>query len=314
MPSVCLQQDVAMNTKRFARKMCVLCESSASSPAGEHVWPKWLLTDVGLLGPGPYTMHIDNEPTRKRSLADGSLGPVRSQTSPTGTRVPMCADCNGVLNARFEVPAKDLIRSLTRRSINHTWPTLTANEARCLALWLLKVGLLLKHPKARHDDPDQDVQAERWSSVPRALLVWMIDEDEPPAGLSVFLSRRDESLAAPTRRRIPIPAVRVGNEVTLFLAAGYGLRGIDLDLVFHPGWPLRHALVDEGSAARIWPDPGAIDIEAITPVHPRSMGYLVGGYVEFRAEAFPSPDLPPLSCDTDFFELVSSGFAIATGR
>ena len=42
--------------------------------------------------------------TGKRPLADGAPGPIRSQTSLMGTRVPMCTDCNAVLNQRFEVP------------------------------------------------------------------------------------------------------------------------------------------------------------------------------------------------------------------
>lgn len=298
-----------MSSKRFAKKLCVLCETRASSPAGEHVWPKWLLTDTMLFGSGPYTMHINDEPTRKRRQADGSPGAVRSQTSLMGARVPMCHVCNGVLNTRFEVPAKDLIRRLIPRNIKHTWPTFTADEVRSLTLWLLKVGLLLKHPEARYVDPVQDLQAIRWSSVPKALLSWMIDGGEPADSLSVFMSRRDESLPEPLQRRIPIPTVRVGNEQTHFLSASFGLRGVDFDLVFHPGWPLRHALVEEGSAVRIWPSPKGIDMEAITPVHPSSMGYLVGVDVKFRAGALASPDLPPLSCDTDFDAIFSSGLA-----
>src|SRR6056297_1156078 len=103
------------------------------------------LTDVRLFGPGPYTMHISNEPTRKRPLADGAPGPVRSQTSLMGSRVPMCTDCNALLNQRFEAPAKDLIRTLIPPDILHVWPCFTAEETSAVALWLFKVGLLLKH-------------------------------------------------------------------------------------------------------------------------------------------------------------------------
>lgn len=54
-----------------------------------------------------------------------------------------------------------------------------------------------------------------------------------------------------------------------------GIRGLDVTVVWHPGWPIEHPLVAEGRAAVLWPNPGVIDFEALGEVREGDVSFMV---------------------------------------
>jgi hypothetical protein len=62
-----------------------------------------------------------------------------------------------------------------------------------------------------------------------------------------------------------------------FTVREIGIKGIDVDIVWHPGWPIAHPLVEQGRAVQLWPDPISTDFAALPEVHPGEFGFSVGG-------------------------------------
>jgi hypothetical protein len=92
----------------------------------------------------------------------------------------------------------------------------------------------------------------------------MLEGTDLPADLAVFATRR--SLFAEVvawrgpARRIELPGyVRVCNRGLRFMSREIGIRGLDITMVWHPGWPIAHPLAAEGRAAVFWPNPAASD-------------------------------------------------------
>lgn len=128
-------------TKLLHGERCALCTSGRSGKDGEHVLPNWLL-GMWPSASGPFTLYRNGEPVLRR---DGS---VRTQTSAARFKLPMCRACNGVLDQRFERPAKPLIER-----IFNAGPALDPSEAELVGRWFVKTWLLLARPELHVSDP-----------------------------------------------------------------------------------------------------------------------------------------------------------------
>jgi hypothetical protein len=280
--------------KQFEDETCVLCHMRASSPTGEHVWPLWLLSRFPPRKGhtwwmnGKQLLNRDNQP--------------RQQESVDKVKLPACRVCNGILARRFELPAKPLIRSLLDRDGDVVF---SSSRAMAVALWSLKTWLLLAHPAARESDPE--VTPARWDSVSDDLYSWMVSNKAPPAGLSVWVTRRADDRPEPTvTRHIPLPAVVTDVSKIQFRAKRAGVQFLDVSLVYHPSWEIEHPLEVEGRALRLWPRKvdSRADFASLPPVHPKEMAWVKGPTLDFLPGVFGSADLPPLSPSFDPMDLL----------
>jgi hypothetical protein len=200
---------------QFADKPCLWCAKPSSS-TGEHAWPSWLFARFPTSA-GPYTTLINGRPVSKRD------GTPRRHASLGRVKVPACVEHNAVLARRFEDPARELIRSVleTEGSV-----VLDPVNARVLSLWLTKTWLLLAHPEAVYADPDATPQQWDLDSIPDDLYGWMVRGDEPPAGLSVWVTRAVEgAVDTPADSEIWLPTIRSSDRVTRFQSKRCGLAG-----------------------------------------------------------------------------------------
>jgi hypothetical protein len=280
--------------KQFEGKTCLLCQVRASSPTGEHVWPLWLLK--AFPSGKRYTWWINGEQLLNRD------GQPRKQEAVDKVKLPVCIACNSILSRRFEQPAKPLIRSVLDRDGN---VVLSGPHAMDVAGWFLKTWLLLAHPAARESDPA--VTPARWDSASDDLYGWMVTNQPPPTGLSIWVTRRAEEGPEPAvTQYIPLPTVIADGRTIQFSAKRAGVQFLDVSLVYHPDWEIEHPLELDGRALRLWPR--AADAEAhfasLPPVHPKVMGWLKGPTLHFLPGALGSANLPPLSPSFDPMELL----------
>lgn len=238
---------------KFVREKCVLCLNRPSSPKGEHVLPRWLLK-MFPSSEGPYSSYVNGEPVRKR---DGS---PRMDKSLNRITAPMCSSCNGLLDTRFEKPGKPLVRRLFERDANVVF---SPAEVRTLGLWFVKTWLLTAHPRAI--DSQEGIPSLAWNPVECELCSWMIRDQAPPPGLSVWILRRAEEHGdQPETRYVPLPTVVADGREIEFQVMRAGIRFLDVSLVYHPEWEIEHPLEDEGRALRLWPPKAALAIDFST--------------------------------------------------
>ena len=282
---------------RFPGKSCVLC-LDPSSGVGEHVWPTWLIKEFH--DEGPFTSEKGGTPYTKR---DG-VTPATSVALP-GSHVPMCVECNSHLNRTIEAPAKNVIRRLIPWTAAHEWPALSAAEARSLACWFLKVGLLGAHPEVVHDRPqmDRDLDFRRNDHGEPEWLEWLHAGTAPPYGFSVYVARRNVLGEHPDigeKSRIILPHVSVEGRSLNYMSRRFGIRGLDVTIAWHPGWPILHPLVEDGRAVQLWPNPSGVDFAKLPEVHPEEFGFHTGiGDMHFTEELFHRAALEPLSVGMD---------------
>lgn len=269
---------------------CALCATGIASRAGEHVLPKWYLGDQDRIGPPPYSWSVNGERVRDRN------GDPIERRERTRILLPVCEQCNGILERRFETPTKDIVRRLfaARGDLE-----LDADEARLVGLWLAKTLLLQAHPQARYADPVVEKHALRWredDAPPRRYYDWLIAGVDPPEGLSLWVFRSDESAEdrASADYRIPLPDLTCDCVRTKFLTFQLGWHGLDTTLVVHPGWPVDHPLERDGLAVRLLPVSGAVGLGDLPIVRRRAIAWMRCRVI-LRDGALDSPDLPPLS-------------------
>lgn len=285
---------------RFTGMTCVLCPNP-SKGVGEHVWPRWLIQEFH--GDGPFTTEKGGVAYTKR---DG-VTPVTAVALP-GVHVPMCESCNTELNRSIEEPAKPVIRQLLPWSPTHAWPAISTNEAAALARWFLKIGLLAGHPEAVHDNPhvQRDEDFPRFERVDPAWLDWMRTGSAPPADFSVYVAKRSVMGEQPWQgetQRIFLPTrVVVAERELRFATRSFGVRGLDVTMVWHPGWPILHPLEEAGRVAALWPNPAPVDFDKLPEVHPKEFSFTVGLGTRRMSEAgFKTLTQEPLSVATDPF-------------
>ena len=283
---------------RFAGKSCVLCPRP-SKGVGEHVWSRWLIQDFH--GEGPFTTEKAGVSYTKR---DG-VTPVTLTALP-GAHVPMCEPCNTQLNRSIEVPAKPVVRRLLPWSANHHWPMIRADEAAALTRWFLKIGLLAAHPEAVHDNPHVEREADfpRFDRVEPDWLGWMRTGSAPPNDFSVYVAKRSVTSEQPWEgetQRIFLPRrIVAGDRELRFVARSFGVRGLDVTIVWHPGWPILHPLLEADRLAVLWPRPTAVDFDRLPEVHPREFAFVVGLGTRTMTDAeFEEATKTPLSVTTD---------------
>jgi hypothetical protein len=225
--------------------LCPLCRI-APADTREHVWSQWYLRHLDAIGPPATGWSVNGMPVLNR---DGVQ--FRNQHRQR-VLIPACASCNSELDKRFEKPAQDVVRRL----VGARWSGSEGREEwRAVGMWLTKVLLLLGSPNARHEQERIDEVAVRFDSS-EPDYTWMIDGSPPPADLSlwVFNGTFDD---ATTRYKVPVPRSVVGADGnrTVFRFMMLGTEGLCATLLAHPGWPVRHPLVEEGQAWELLHDP-----------------------------------------------------------
>jgi hypothetical protein len=197
--------------------------------------------------------------------------------------VPMCSDCNGLLNRYLEEPAKPVIRKILPWSAEHEWPVITAPEAAAVGRWLLKIAVLWAHPEADDDNPrvTQGPNIGKFDFAEPEWLSWMSEGRDPPCGFTVYVCRRDPlSDRVPwTGRvhRIELPmSATVDDREVRYMKREIGIKGLDATGMWHPGWHIEHPLVAEGRAAALWPNPTAIDFAALGEVRQGECSIVIG--------------------------------------
>lgn len=266
---------------------------------GEHVWPAWFIAEFH--GQGPFTTSRAGVPYMKR---DGAT-PVTAEAL-FGVHVPACGECNAALDTTIEKPAKPVVRRLLEHADSTENLILSADDCVALARWLLKVGLLSAHPSAEHDHPglQRDEDVPRLVTIRPEWLDWMPAGAIPPDGFSVFLTRRGlrgEDPEPEFEQRILLPKVILDGENLDFMSHSFGFAGVNATIVWHPGWPIQHAQVDGGRAARIWPAPGAVDFGALPQVHPKELAFWNGaaGSTMLSTDQLVQAARRPLSVESD---------------
>lgn len=292
---------------RFPNKACVLCVSP-SVGKGEHVWPSWFIGEFE--GEGPFTTSRGGVPYKK---AD-KLTPV-THTALQGVHVPMCEACNSMLNRTIEASAKPVVRKILAHGDSADSLVLTADECRALAVWLLKVGILGSHPDADFDHPavQRDPGVPRRTHILAEWLDWMYQERQPPGDFSVFVARRNlrgEDSEPTTKQWIVLPRLRVDGKDLEFTHWAFGLAGLDVTIVWHPGWPILHPQVERGRAVRIWPHPVGIDLGALPEVHPKELTFWEesGSVLDVSGDDYATKTTQPLGVETDAITVMFSAF------
>lgn len=283
---------------RFPGQTCVFCPNP-SVGVGEHVWPSWFISEFH--GQGPFTTSRAGDPYTKRD----NVTPITSDAL-LGVHVPACETCNAALDTTIEKPAKPVVRRLLAHRDSPDELILSTDECAALARWLLKVGLLSAHPAADHDHPglQRDQDLPQLPAVRPEWLDWMRTGSPPPAGFSVFITRRDlrgEDAAPPQEQHIVLPRLVVDGEDRNFMSRSFGFAGVNATIVWHPGWPIDHAQVDTGRAARLWPNPEEVDYGALPQVNPKELAFWDGsiGVIAVSAEQLEVLAKHPLSVDSD---------------
>lgn len=275
------------------RQPCALCGVRQSSGTGEHVIPRWARRILFPQASGPFTITVDGE-VRRRQQIDSII-------------LPCCLSCNESMAQRFENPAKPL----TTRVLGDVRPGLTASELSFVALWLVKTWLLLSHPRAEFKDIPGITP---WTLAPPTVFEWLIRGADPPAGLSLWAHRVDESApglnVGPTLRlQLPTVVTDSGAHIR-FLATKLRLGTLVVTLAYHPGWPID--LSDGDIAPRLlWPSDGR-GLAALPEVDGAEVSFVEGPEITFLEGIFGTVPLPPLRPGSD--PLLDVGPYVLLGR
>lgn len=295
---------------KFTNITCVLCRARPSSRDSEHVLPTWFIVHFFPDENKPYSFEIGGRPVVKR---DGSPW---THNNFTRVKLPCCTTCNNTLNERFEKPAKSIIKRLFA---DVSTVILNPNEAHIAGLWLLKTWLLQAHPAALYGSVPSVVIPQQWdlTMVPDDLYSWMVNDQPPPTGLSVWITRMRNSLPDdPAGHRIMLPTVIADGRTIQFQARRHGVQSLDVSLVYHPSWPIEHPLEADGQAVRMWPrSGGSVNIAELPAVNPRTMAWATGPDVYFEPGVYGKTNLPLLRAEMDWtFQAVPGVFGVAAPR
>lgn len=267
--------------------VCVLCYSGRSGRSGEHVLPTWLLNGLWPSTQGPYTTFKDGREVTKRD------GEVRTQTSSIRFKLPTCSKCNGILNRRFEQPAKGPLLGL----FNANAPV-EKTDGEAVGLWFVKTWLLLAHPEIVSSDPSWPLRP--WEPIDQGLYEWTVNGTAPPADISGWLLKMDRSTLAQSPRHISLPSVEADGQTYRCRVTQFGLGPWEVHLVHHPGWSIDHPLETERRAFRIWPPRGArLDPSDVPSVPDGAVRWLIGPTLFYGHNTFWKTKRPPLSASTN---------------
>lgn len=246
---------------------------------------------------------------KRQKEGEPDAGPQTSIALP-GVHVPACVACNGAMNTRLEEPAKEVVRSLLTQSDSSDDLFVSADESTTLARWLVKVGILAAHPARRFDLPamNADPNVPMFTSVRSEWLSWMTTGAPLPAGFSVYISRRklDGSEMVPepeNQQRIPLPDVIVDGDRLDYMQRAFGFYGVNVTIVWHPGWPIDQPQVSKGRAVQLWPKPSPFNFGSLPQVSPRELQFVDMTISEtaMTAAEFALATQTPLSPESSIF-------------
>lgn len=263
---------------RVKDQPCVFC-GNPSSRVGEHVWPAWFIGEFA--GHGLFTASRGgNVYLKRRKEGEPEPGPQTSIALP-GVHVPACVACNGAMNAHLEEPAREIVRSLLAHGDSSDDLLVSTDESTALARWLVKVGILAAHPARRFDLPamNADPNVSKFVNARSEWLSWMTTGAPLPAGFSVYISRRkidgSEPVPAPEgQQRIPLPNVIVDGDRLDYMQRAFGFYGVNVTIVWHPGWPIDQPQVSNGRAVQLWPKPSPFNFGSLPQVSPKELQFI----------------------------------------
>jgi hypothetical protein len=156
-------------------------------------------------------------------------------------------ECNGILDRRFEKPAKDLIRAMLLEEAS-----LSGDQLVTIGLWFVKTWILLAHPALVVSDPGFTMT--HWEPWDPRWEDWMMSGLEPPDGLSAWLTKVDHNETAESPRYIDLPLGSVNRDGAAAFLIDFGIGEMTVSVLYHPDWKIKHPLEDDGHAIRLWPE------------------------------------------------------------
>jgi hypothetical protein len=124
---------------------------------------------------------------------------------------------------------------------------------------MLKTWLLLVHPRAKFQPSSP--RPRPWAPVPAEVYAWLVNGQPPPRSLSAWAFRHVQGkgdgrpVATP---RLFLPKVIADGVSMPFEVLDLTLSLVNVVVVFHPGWPIRHLPAVAGDVMQLWgaPQPG----------------------------------------------------------
>lgn len=166
--------------------------------------------------------------------------------------------------------------------------------------------MLLTHP--RTDLSAVNFAGAAWPEAPESLYDWLINDEEPPRGLSLwaFLLDHVACVDPPEVPCVDLPTVHADGSRVRFRSLDVGLGQVTVTLVFHPGWEIAHPGEANGSVVRLWPMPENSRVHSLPRNSYRPLVFRTGMDLIFAPGTYGRGDLPPLGPD---FSPFSTAFA-----
>jgi len=268
--------------------ICPICQLLPAD-SREHVWPDWYLKRMDQHAAPTAAWTSNGEPIRNR---EGVQYAGRAQRE--RVLLDICEVCNNELDRRFEKPAKDLVDTVVKAR----WiGSLTSDQWNILGLWWTKVLLLLGLPDARYATPRiNDKIVARFDAPEQLDLRWLTDGSPAPDAVSLYVHHADLANME-TAYAIPIPSVvtDASGYKTHFHVLHAATDGVGFTVVSHPGWPIDHPLVSDGTGWELLhaPPPSDGDLSLLPAYGPRVISWQEFGAVLKQGHALDGT-LPPL--------------------
>jgi hypothetical protein len=273
--------------------VCPICRARPAD-SREHVWPQWFLRrlDAHSAPTGAWTSNGEPITNRDRVQYAG-----RSQRE--RVILDICGACNNELDRRFEKPSQGLVEAAV---LNRWVGPRSQSEWRQIGLWWVKLLLLLGLPSARYATNRINDKIVVRHDVPEALdLRWLTDGSAAPDELSLYAFHADMSVTK-TVHTMPMPRYVTGQNGnrTHFHQLSQAMTGVCFTMVSHPGWPIDHPFVADGTAWELLhsPPPSGSDLSTMPSYGPKAIQW-----ASFGAVLKPGHDLgsglPPLRATVD---------------
>ncbi|WIY05574.1 hypothetical protein QRX60_17615 [Amycolatopsis mongoliensis] len=227
-------------------EICAVCGNNPATGQGEHVWPQWFLKAMDALGPPKKPWAVNSIPVvNKRGV------PIH-HSQRQRVLLPVCRTCNGELNKRFEMPAREVVKELATNGWSGEF---NQAEWHSVGMWWAKVLLMLGHPKARLGDRRLNDIAIRFDNPPHDYR-WMVDGSSPPVDLSLWVFRGaiEDSESEFTMVLPDSVAMRSGS-TALCHELSLVTEGLCVTVVSHPGVSIDHPLVNRQDAWELLHNP-----------------------------------------------------------
>ena len=287
--------------------ICPICRA-VPADSREHVWPHWYLKRMDAHAPPSGAWTSNGKPITNR---DGVQYADRVERE--RVMLDICEICNNELDRRFEKPAKGLIETAV---INRWTGPLSQAEWRTIGLWWVKLLLLLGLPEARYaTDRINDGIVVRHDGPEALDLRWLTDGTAVPAGLSLYVYHADMA-DSKVVHTVPIPhAVVEPNDVqTHYHELSMATPGVCFTMVSHPGWPIEHPFVAQGTGWELLhaPPPSGSGLFEIAAYGPKAIHWMTFGAHLKPGHALGS-DLPPLRATSNPLAPDPDVFAVLDG-